>query len=202
MQTKLHLQRLQRMCLILTNIQNISSFLPKQDNIFLFDTNVLIKIFYPALGAQNSAPYIKMYQDIKKAHATLLISSIQISEFVNRCIRFQFDLYKESHPEVVNFKEDYRNTDDYKECMDAILEIIENDIFTSFKRVDDNFTTMNVNNLCMHSFSYDFNDAFIAEISRLYKTFLVTDDKDYANYLKDLKIITNNRTLLMFQTHK
>ena len=58
---------------------------------------------------------------------------------------------------------------------------------------------MNPGNILMHSFSYDFNDAIIAEISRLSNAFLVTDDKDYINFLKDLNIVTNNSMLLRFQ---
>ena len=49
---------------------------------------------------------------------------------------------------------------------------------------------------------YDFNDAFIAEISRLQNCILVTDDGDYANYLQNLDIVTNNRILLMFKKTK
>lgn len=143
-----------------------------------------------------------MYQNIISANSTLIICSIQISEFVNRCIRFQFDIYRDSHPEINNFKDDYRNTSDYRECMGAILEIIENDILPSFKRVNDKFDSMETINLFKYGFSYDFNDAFIAEVSRLQNTILVTDDSDYANFLNGLDIITNNRTLLMFQHRK
>lgn len=180
----------------------MSSYTPKKEDLFILDTNVLIKIFYPTLGARNSTPYIQFYQKIRKVGAKLLISSIQLSEFVNRCIRFQFDLYKGSNPGIQNFKDDYRNTEDYKNCMNAIIEIIENDIFPFFSKINDDFNVLNQDKLLMHSFSYDFNDAVIAEISRHQKSFLVTDDGDYANYLDDLKIITNNRILLMFQSRK
>lgn len=183
----------------MTNIQDIAYFAPKENDIFLLDTNVLIKIFYPALGARNSAPYITFYQKIRKANAKLLISSIQLSEFVNRCIRFQFSLYQKSNQDIINFKDDYRDTDDYTNSMNAIIEIIENDIFPFFTRINDHFELLNPANLLMHSFSYDFNDAMIAEISRFQNAFLVTDDRDYANYLKDLNIATNNRALLMFK---
>lgn len=183
----------------MNNIQNITTFSPKKDNTFLFDTNVIIKLFYPALGVKNSTPYIKMYQDIKSANSSLIISSIQISEFINRCIRFQFDIYKDSHLKIKNFKNDYRNTDDYRQSMNAILEIIEHDILPNFKRINDNFDSMNTTHLFKYGFSYDFNDAFISEISRLQNTILVTDDSDYANFLNDLNIVTNNKKLLMFQ---
>lgn len=86
--------------------------------------------------------------------------------------------------------------------MDAILEIIEHDIFPVFTRINDNFELLNPQNLLMHSFSYDFNDAVIAEISRHQQAFLVTDDRDYVNYLNKLNIITKNRALLMFRSRK
>lgn len=186
----------------MNNIQNISSYIPKLEDIFIFDTNVLIKIFYTPLGTRNSAPYINFYGKIMKSKSKLLLSSIQISEFVNRCIRFQFDLYRDSHSDIKNFKEDYRNTDDYHNCMDAIISIIENDIFSSFTRINDNFESLSQEKLLMHGFSYDFNDAIIAEISRFQNAVLITDDKDYINYLNKLRIVTNNRALLMFQLKK
>lgn len=186
----------------MNNIQNISTYVPKSEDIFIFDTNVLIKIFYSTLGAHNSAQYINFYGKILKSKSRLLLSSIQLSEFVNRCIRFQFDLYKQSHPDIKSFKEDYRPTTDYKTCMDAIISIIENDIFPSFTRINDNFELLSEENLLMHGFSYDFNDAVIAEISRFQNALLVTDDRDYVNYLSKLKIVTNNRALLMFQLKK
>lgn len=185
----------------MNNIINICKYKADKDDIFIFDTNVLIKIFYPTMGSKNTEAYISLYKDIVAKKATVYLSSIQISEFVNRCIRFQFDLYRNEHPEVVDFKNNYRETKDYRDSMEAVLEIVS-DMLKSFVRVNDNFDTMEINNLLSHSFSYDFNDALIAELSRRYNACLVTDDKDYINFLEKLKIITNNRSLLMFATKK
>lgn len=185
----------------MNNIINIGEYKADKGDIFIFDTNVLIKIFYPTMGTKNSKAYITLYEDIVAKKATVYLSSIQVSEFVNRCIRFQFKLYKEEHPEVIDFKGDYRETDDYKICMEAVLEIVS-DMLNSFVRINDNFDAMEVENLLKHGFSYDFNDALIAELSRRYNACLVTDDKDYTNFLKKLTIVTNNRSLLMFATKK
>lgn len=153
------------------------------------------------MGDKNSKPYIELYGKIMSIQSNIFISSIQISEFVNRCIRFQFDLFKETHSEIQDFKSDYRNTDDYRNSMDAIIEIVD-DMLSQFKRVNDNFENMAIENLLMHSFSYDFNDAFIAELSRNNNAVLVTEDKDYANFLKNITLLTNNRTLLMFKNKR
>lgn len=176
-------------------------FVPNKEDTFILDTNVMIKIFYPTMNAVNCKPYINLYSLICSLKSKVIVSSIQISEFINRCIRFQFDIYKQSHSGLIDFKKDYRETADYKQSMEAILEISE-DILSQFEPIDDNFNKMKTKNLFLHSFSYDFNDAFISELSRNYGAILVTDDKDYANFLNELHIVTNNKGLMMFMSKR
>lgn len=185
-----------------TKVLSIASFEPQAGEKYLFDTNVLIKIFYPPISSSNNTSYIKMYEKLIAVKSTLLISSIHISEFINTCIRFQFNLYRGSHDDIKTFKSDYRNTDDYKECMEAILEIVNNDILSVFQKTNDNFQSMDSSNLFLYGFSYDFNDALISELSRLENCILVTDDSDYINFSNNLTIVTNNKSLLMFSSRK
>lgn len=179
---------------------DIATFTPQKDHIFLLDTNVLIKLFYPMLKSapEASKPYEELYYKILSTNSTLLIGSIQISEFINRCIRFQFGLWKKSQANDVDFKKDYRGTEDYHESMNAILDIVKLDIASHSTYVNDNFDQMNYENLYQYGFSYDFNDSLMAEIARLNNAILVTDDKDFANYSSNISIVTGNKTLLMF----
>lgn len=181
--------------------KDILHFTPQKDHIFILDTNVLIKLFYPMLKSKPEAakPYEELYRKILASDSTLLISCIQISEFINRCIRFQYGLWKESRNENVDFKKDYRETTDYRNSMNAILDIVKLDITSNFTYVSDNFDRMNLDNLYQYGFSYDFNDSLIAEIARLNKAILVTDDRDYANYSSCISIVTGNKALLMFR---
>lgn len=188
------------MCLILNQIIEIDKMSVQNNDKYILDTNVLIKLFYPPMNDHNVKPYIEIYQKIIDNRADIYISSIQISEFVNRCIRFQFKLYQEDHPEITDFKAGYRDTEDYRNSMDAILENVA-DMFERFKRIDDKFDETNSQNLLLKGFAYDFNDALIAELCRKYKAYLVTDDKDYINYLKGIDLVTANRKILMF-AHK
>lgn len=88
-----------------------------------------------------------MYKIILKSKANLIISSTQVSEFINKCIRLQFDLYKKDQGNSkMEFKKDYRSTEDYRNSMDAILEIMEHDIMEHFQFADDNFSTMQKEN--------------------------------------------------------
>ena len=65
-----------------TKILNIDSFQPKTEEKYLFDTNALINIFYPPIGSNNSAPYIKLYEKAIAVKSTLLISGINLSEIL------------------------------------------------------------------------------------------------------------------------
>lgn len=180
------------------NKVSIASISPKQDDIFMLDTNILIKILYPTMRDKNIAPYETLYAKLLSAKSKLLISSIQVSEFINRCIRFQFALYADSNNNKLDFKKDYRSTDDYKCSMTAILDIINSDIIPNYIFIDDGFSKMQNEKIFMYGFSYDFNDSLLLEIANQHHATLVTDDRDFANYKSDVKIVTNNKTLLMF----
>lgn len=176
----------------------IQHFKPNKQHKFIFDTNVLIKLLYPAMSGGNTLPYEKLYQSIIRANSEIIINSVQISEFVNRCIRFQFSLWADDHHPHSDFKSDYRETSDYRESMQAILEIIKSDILSVSTCTDDGFSRMDSDILYQYGFSYDFNDSLVAEIARLNHAILITDDKDYGNYASKIEIVTNNKALLMF----
>lgn len=181
-------------------ITPISNFHPKASDTIIFDSNILIKLFYPLQTSNAVAYYSGLYAQVLTSKSNLLITSIQISEFINRCIRFQFGLYEKSHANGsrLDFKQDYRSTDDYRESMNAILDIVSSDIAPNFNFINDNFNDMKKDSLFKYGFSYDFNDAILLEVARLNNAILVTDDKDFANYSSKVRIITNNKKLLMF----
>lgn len=176
----------------------LDSFKPKQSDNILLDTNILLDLFYPLDFESTSNKYETLFNNLIKEKSHLLISPIQISEFINRCIRIQFKLYQNAikNP-TLEFKKDYRSTDDYREKMNAILDIIRTDIVDNFTFIDDGFSKMNCQNIFIYGFSYDFNDSLLVEIARQYKAILVTNDADYANYGNDFQIVTSNKFLLM-----
>lgn len=177
-----------------SNKISVEAYAPKKEDIIIFDTNILIDIFYPINFNRSSSAYEKLYAKLLKNHNKLCLSSIQISEFINRGIRFQFQMY--AGEEKLNFKKDYRPTQEYRDSMNGILDIVKTDIVTNFSFIDDGFSKMDTKNIFRYGFSYDFNDALIAEITRNQNAYLVTNDIDYANYSSELKLITNNKQLL------
>lgn len=176
----------------------IDSFNPKCTDKILLDTNILINLFYPLNFEIVSNKYETLYNNIIKNKSCLLITSIQISEFINKCIRIQHKFYQTTiNDSTLEFKRAYRSTSDYYEKMNDILDIIKIDIMPNFKFIDDGFSQMNSKYIFRYGFSYDFNDSLLVEIARKQKAILVTNDADYANYGSDLHIVTDNKFLLM-----
>ncbi len=176
----------------------LDSFKPKSSDNVLLDTNILLDLFYPLDFESTNNKYETLFYNLIKEKSHLLITSIQISEFINRCIRIQFKLYQNAinNPKL-EYKKDYRSTDDYREKMNAILEIIKTDISNNFTFIDDGFGKMNYQNIFRYGFSYDFNDSLLVEIARQHNAILITNDADYANYDIDFQIVTSNKFLLM-----
>ncbi len=165
----------------------------------LLDTNILIQLFYPIMQNDYMKKYESLWNIIVHNKKNVLLPAIQISEFINCCIRFQFGLYKkECGNDNLDFKKNYRNTDDYREKMNAILDIITNDIIPFFTIVNDEFKSMNFDTLFIYEFSYDFNDAILVQIAEHYKANIVTHDVDFANYQSSITLISANSKLLKF----
>ncbi len=99
----------------------VDKFSPSDTDIILMDTNILIKLFYPLYYDKNNDKYDVLYKNLLNSKCSLLISSIQISEFVNKCIKYNYDVYCKTHPDNKNtsfdFKRDYRSVSDYKDKM-------------------------------------------------------------------------------------
>lgn len=183
-----------------TKVIPMDVFTPSSDDAIMLDTNILIKLFYPIDYESNTQAYENLYVRIKEKRANLLISSIQVSEFINRCIRFQYKLYKDKISNTsLDFKKGYRSTPDYSEKMNSILDIVKDDIMKSFKVISDDFDQMHESNIFLYGFSYDFNDALLVEITRIKNAILVTNDSDFANYSSGLTIVTSNRFLQMMK---
>lgn len=185
----------------MSDIISINDFRPTKQDTVLLDTNILINLFYPTNFESSTTDSIdSLYVKLRHAKSNLILSSIQLSELINRCIRIQFNLYKQltAKPEL-NFKKDYRCTEDYTEKMNAILDIIRSDIIPSFKFIDDGFSTISPDKIFLSGCSYDFNDALIVEIARQHKAFLITNDGDFYTYGEGLKIVTSNNFLLKFR---
>lgn len=91
---------------------SLDSFQPKSTDKILLDTNILLYLFYPVDFESTSNKYETLFHNLVKEKSVLLLSSIQLSEFINRCIRIQFKLYQNAtNNPSLEYKKDYRSTE-------------------------------------------------------------------------------------------
>ena len=177
----------------------LEEFVPENGITVLLDTNILLNTFLP-YNPEKQRKYAALWQRLKKNRANLIVTSIQLSELINRSIRIEYALYKKVHnlPDL-DYKKEYRPTDDYLAKMDDILDVVQKDIVPNFQFVNDKFEEMQQSEIFKRGFSYDFNDALLVEIARKYDAVFITEDADFANYKIDFPLVTSNSILLMMK---
>lgn len=174
-------------------ITDITSYLPKSCDIFFFDNNVWMYLFCP-LGNYNKSKqknYSTFLKKIETSRSTIFISSMILSEFSNRNLRMDFDLWKEDTGKInVDFKKDYVGTKRYKDTVEGIKTSINN-IMTLCEKTPDNFNVIDLKQVFTHFLCIDFNDSYYLELAKLGKYKFVTDDSDFSIYSNhNIEILT------------
>ena len=171
--------------------KNIVTYNPIEEDKFFFDANIWLYLFCP-VGNYNSYT-VKKYSDFfLKAiisKSKIYTSSMIISEFFNTYTRIEFNKKKSENPKIYkNYKSDFRNTVEYIELSDGIIEIIKSKILKKAIKINDSFNKIDIDNILKSGSNFDFNDNYFLEICKKNKFKIVTHDKDFLN--SDVEIIT------------
>lgn len=173
-------------------IFDIAKYSPKSGEVFFFDNCIWMYLFCPMgnLNKANEIVYSRFLKSILTSNATIFINSLILSEFANRYLRLDFDLFKKEQLTSISFKQDYVGTSRYKTTVDDINSSINN-ILKLCEKSSDNFHCIDIDKVLKHFKSIDFNDSYIIELSTLNKYKLVTDDKDFIKYgMHNIEVIT------------
>ncbi len=174
-------------------LTDITKYDPKSTDVFFFDNNVWMYLFSPIaeFNKRKQKHYSSFLQSINTSGSTIFISSLILSEFSNRNLRMDFNIWKdENGVHNADFKKDYVGTDRYIETVDEI-KININKIIRMCEKTSDNFNAIEIDDVLSH-FSYiDFNDSYYLEMAKIAKWKIVTDDNDFSKYLNHgIEIIT------------
>ena len=76
-------------------VSDISSYQPKFNESFFFDANIWIFLFCPIAntGRRKQDLYSNFLQDLSHRKLGIYINSLVLSEFVNRYLRIEFNLW-------------------------------------------------------------------------------------------------------------
>ena len=118
----------------------------------LFDTNVIIYLFWPTAFNFFERAYASLFSELLKQKNNIFVDFTIISETVNRIIRIEYEKYlqeKNLNKDALKFK-DYRNGSEGREVLDDIYQVINNKILKRFSicgkffNKTDNLTRKNI----------------------------------------------------------
>lgn len=177
-----------------SKIQDIKEYSPKSSDVFFFDNNVWMYLFCP-LGDYNikkQKSFSSFLQSVSTSRSTIFINSLILSEFTNRYLRIDFELWiKENSNYSAEFKKDYVGTDRYQ---DTVKEIKRNitQILKFCEKSSDNFNAVDLDKILDHLTHIDFNDSYYLEFAKIGNLKIVTDDGDFTSYRgHGIEIITS-----------
>lgn len=176
----------------MARINKIKDYEVKSGDIFFFDNNIWMFIFAQIANSNHPKQqiYSKFLRDVQSARASIFVSSLILSEYINRSMRLGFEQWKESTQNfAADYKKDYRNTDDYKETLEVVKSEVK-EIIKLCDKMPDNFNAINEDIVFKNMDQCDFNDAYYAEMCKIDNLKLVTDDADLKNISTAIDIIT------------
>lgn len=175
-------------------VQDIKEYSPKSSDIFFFDNNVWMYLFCP-LGNYNinkQKNFSSFLQSVTTSRSTIFINSLILSEFTNRYLRIDFDLWKNENSNYdAEFKKDYVGTTRYQDTVKEIKRNI-NQILKFCEKSSDNFNAVDLDKILEHLSHIDFNDSYYLEFANISNLKIVTDDRDFVSYQgHSIEVITS-----------
>ncbi len=175
-------------------ICKISDHVVSPINSYIFDTNIWMFLFAPLAGAKRSKQevYSQLLADILSRKATIWVSSLVISEYVNAVLRLAFKQWMRSKNLLnADFKHDFRPTPEYQVALVDVRAQVSSILDICERRPDD-FNSINIDGVIESmGNSYDFGDAIIADVCKRNKEIkLVTDDSDITSGNFPFTVIT------------
>lgn len=157
---------------------------------YIVDTNVLLSLYGHTKFVNqslNNTRIQKAQQHLNKAidsNADVFVPAIVVSEFINCCLREAFKDYKSKIPKgtKVDYKRDYRNSNDYKKDLDYYINVLKNDIFSKLKYINDSFDSVNIDNFFKFN-NDDFNDKLLIHIANTNNFFVISADNDISTLI-------------------
>ena len=176
----------------MAKVRKIDEYVVKAGGSYFFDNNVWMFLFAPIANAHKGKQrkYASLFRSIQNMGGTIFVSSLVLSEYVNRCLRLAFNQWKEDkHAYGADYKKDFRRTEDYK----LALEDVKGQVIAILKcseRKPDDFNAINVDRLLESMYEGDYNDAYYARLCEMSGLKLVTDDHDMFGLMDDIEVIT------------
>jgi len=151
-------------------------FLDEKPNLFI------VKYPYKCFEDDHAKvdKYSTVYAKMIEKKCTLFVNQMVISEFINRCMRIDFERNFNSMGDK-NYKADYRPSSEYKATLRIVLNQLKK-ILKNVQLINDNFEAFDIFEAYAEH-ENDFNDLIIAHTVKEKGLKLFSDDGDFKNSL-------------------
>lgn len=179
-------------------IVDIENHTPTNSDKYLIDTNILLLVYCPIASHRPDAQkqYSSYLSKLRAAKSELYVTSQVLSEFINTYFRLDFKLFQNKTAGRLDYKKDYRNSTDFKTTHSAMIPILQSQILKMCQKLDDEFSSIDLDSVLKNIALIDHNDAYYAELIQRKRLHILTDDGDYAIYKDKFDIYTANTKLL------
>ena len=153
----------------------------KDEKVFI-DTNILIFLFSPDFVSSRDYQvdkYSKILELLITNNNELYINSLVISEFINRCLRIDFEKNFQNENRTKDFKRDYRDSNAYAQTLRIIKKEIKKFLKLNVRQIHDEFDKIDILEELDHLDKLDFNDLMIVKSIETYGLKLLSDDGDF-----------------------
>jgi len=158
----------------------------KDEKIFI-DTNILIFLFSPSFVSSKEYQvdkYSKILDILITNHNELYINSLVVSEYINRCLRIDFEKSFQDDKRTKDFKNDYRSSEQYNTTLRIIKKQLKKFLKLNVKQVNDGFDSVDILAELDMLDKLDFNDLMIVKAIELYGLKLLSDDGDFKDIVE------------------
>lgn len=176
----------------MVKISKIGTYDVKSGESYFFDNNVWMLLFSPIANSreQSQRKYSNLLSEIQSRGGMIFISSLVLSEYINRNLRLSFKIWKDKTGNFnADYKRDYRPTQEYRDDVKAVESQVQDILKITVRRPDD-FNALDIERILKDMSDSDFNDEYYIQLCKLGNLKLVTDDSDMLKTSYDIEIIT------------
>lgn len=173
-------------------LSHINDYTPKKEDKFFLDTNIWMYL-YCSIGnyrANIIDSYNSFYEKILEADSEIFTTSLQVSEFFNSYCRLEFNIAKQEDERIKEFKRDFRNSKLFQDTLEEINLILSRRILKTSKKLDDDFSKTNIDELIKQNDEFDFNDEYFLNLCEKNNIIVVSNDRDILKSDRDIKIVS------------
>jgi predicted nucleic acid-binding protein len=147
---------------MMNRVMDIETYVPQDGDKYFFDANIWL-YFYCPIGDYNKNTISKYAGFLKKSinsKTVIYISSLVISEIVNRWLRLDFGRVKRKDSNIKDFKQHYRGSKYYHSTIKDIKVVFNNQLLKISSPLDDRAAEISLPEVLSGLDKTDFNDSY------------------------------------------